>query len=156
MAGRLEPYHVSGDLDAELAKRRAEARIVGRALLACAHAQAFGMLLRELQVQADSLAELFRRQQFLSADGPAAVSAKIGRATSARDLRDDFEALFADDPAPAPPATVDEEDSPLDLADLFAGAAVSEWMQGMHRMAARSDLVDIFRIEPEVMANLVA
>ncbi|HYZ31751.1 MAG TPA: virulence factor SrfC family protein, partial [Crenalkalicoccus sp.] len=48
MASRLEPYHVSSDLDAELAKRRAEARGIGRQLLACAEAQAFGLLLREL------------------------------------------------------------------------------------------------------------
>ena len=36
MVGRLEPYFVTGDLDAELTKRRNEARQVGRQLLACA------------------------------------------------------------------------------------------------------------------------
>jgi hypothetical protein len=157
MAGRLEPYHVSGDLDAELAKRRAEARVVGRQLLACANAQAFGLLLRELQVQADMLSELFRRQQLAAADGPAAVPNKVGRATSARDLRDDFEALFDDAPAdPAVAEEEEEEEGPLDLADLFAGAAVAEWLQGVHRLAARSDTAELFRVEADAMAILVA
>lgn len=155
MAGRLEPYHVSGDLDAELAKRRAEARAAGRQLLACAEAQAFGLLLRELQVHAEALAELFRRQQLAAADGPAAVAAPVGRRASARDLRDDFEALFEDDP-PAPAVAEEEEEGPKDLADIFAEAALQEWLQGMHRFAARSDTAELFRMDRETVATLVA
>lgn len=157
MAGRLEPYHVSGDLDAELAKRRAEARMVGRQLMACADAQAFGLLLRELQVQGETLAELFRRQQLMAADGPSAVSAPVGRKTSARELRNDFEALFNDDPLDADQLNADEEDEgPRDLADLFAEAAVAEWLQGLHRFAARTDTAELFRLDRDATAALVA
>lgn len=154
MAGRLEQYHVSGDLDAELAKRRAEARLVGRQLLACAEAQAFGLLLRELQVHAEGLAELFRRQQLAAAETPSAVTAPVGRKTTARELRSDFEALFEED-QPAPPVAEDIEEGPRDQADLFAEAAVAEWLQNMHRFAARTDSPELFRMDRDAIAMLV-
>ena len=154
MAGRLEQYHVSGDLDAELAKRRAEARLVGRQLLACAEAQAFGLLLRELQVHAEGLAELFRRQQLAAAETPSAVTAPVGRKTTARELRSDFEALFEED-QPATPVAEDIEEGPRDQADLFAEAAVAEWLQNMHRFAARTDSPELFRMDRDAIAMLV-
>jgi hypothetical protein len=155
MVGRIEAYHVSGDLDAELAKRRAEARLVGRQLLACAEAQAFGLLLRELQVQGETLAEIFRRQQLAAAETPSAVTAPVGRKTTARELRSEFEALFDDDPSPAPPAEETEE-GPRDQADLFAEAAVSEWLQNMHRFASRTDSPELFRMDRDAINTLVA
>lgn len=155
MVGRIEGYHVSGDLDAELAKRRAEARLVGRQLLACAEAQAFGLLLRELQVQGETLAELFRRQQLAAAETPSAVTAPVGRKTTARELRNEFEALFQDDPTPAAPVE-EAEEGPRDQADLFAEAAVAEWLQNMHRFAARTDSPELFRMDREAIATLVA
>jgi hypothetical protein len=155
MVGRIEAYHVSGDLDAELAKRRAEARLVGRQLLACAEAQAFGLLLRELQVQGETLAEIFRRQQLAAAEAPSAVTAPVGRKTTARELRSEFEALFDDDPSPTPPAEESEE-GPRDQADLFAEAAVSEWLQNMHRFASRTDSPELFRMDRDTINTLVA
>ena len=155
MAGRLEQYHVSGDLDAELAKRRAEARLVGRQLLACAEAQAFGLLLRELQVHAEGLAELFRRQQLAAAETPSAVTAPVGRKTTARELRSDFEALFEDD-QPVASAKEEVEEGPRDQADLFAEAAIAEWLQNMHRFAARTDSPELFRMDRDAIAMLVA
>ena len=155
MAGRLEPYHVSGDLDAELAKRRAEARLVGRQLLNCAEAQAFGLLLRELQIQGETLSDLFRRQQLAAAAMPSAVSAPVGRKTTARELRDDFEALFGEDTAPAQAKDEDQEEGPRDQADMFAEAAVSEWLQNMHRFATRTDSPELFRMDRDAIAILV-
>ncbi|MGE0747065.1 MAG: virulence factor SrfC family protein [Rhodospirillales bacterium] len=153
MAARLEPYHVSGDLDAELAKRRAEARTTGRQLLACAEAQAFGLMLRELQVEAETLADLFRRQTLEAAVGPAAVVGPVGARVAGQSLRADFESLFEDDgPAPEP---VPEDNSPRDMADVLAELAVAEWIDGMHRFAARPDVPELFRIDRDSAANLV-
>ncbi len=154
MANRLEPYHVSGDLDAELAKRRAEARAVGRQLLNCADAQAFGLLLRELQVQGETLAGLFRRQQLAASESPSAVAAPVGTRATAHALRRAFDEAFEDDPPP--PAEREIPQGPRDLADLFAEAAVAEWLQGMHRFSARSDLPDLFRLDRDAAATLVA
>ncbi|MFZ9416239.1 MAG: virulence factor SrfC family protein [Alphaproteobacteria bacterium] len=152
LAKRLEAYHVSGDLDAELQKRRLEARRAGRELLACASAQAFGLMLRALQVEQDALADAFRRQTLEAAGGTAAVVAPVGTRVG-DDLAKDFEAMFADtDPAP-PPLPV--QDGPKDMADLLASAAVAEWIDGMNRFAARPDLQELFRMSPEVAATLV-
>lgn len=156
MAGRLEPHHVSGDLDAELTKRRAEARAVGRQLLACAEAQAFGLLLRELQVRADVLSELFRRQQLAASETPSLVNAPVGTRATRKALQDDFDAMF-DDPADAPVEVEAEGPSgPRDLADLFAETAVTEWLAGMHRWSERADVPDLFRISSDGAAMLVA
>jgi hypothetical protein len=112
-------------------------------------------LLRELQVQGETLAELFRRQQLAAAETPSAVTAPVGRKTSARELRGEFEALFEDDPAPAAPVE-EAEEGPRDQADLFAEAAVAEWLQNMHRFAARNDSPELFRMDREAIATLVA
>ena len=63
--------------------------------------------------------------------------------------------MFEDEPAPAAAAEPEEEDGPKDLADLFARAAIEEWLQGMHRFAARPDIPDLFRIDRDSMATLV-
>jgi hypothetical protein len=156
LAQRLEPYHVSADLDAELQKRRAEARKAGRQLLACAEAQAFGLMLRALQVEPETLADLFRRQTLESADGPAAVVAPVGARVAGKSLRDDFEALFEDDPAPADAAPAAADAGPRDTADLLAAAAIAEWIEGMHRFAARADTPELFRIDHENAAVITA
>jgi hypothetical protein len=154
MTGRLEPYFVTGDLDAELTKRRNEARLVGRQLLACAEAQSFGLLLRDLQVRAEAMTDLFRRQQLEAASTPSVVNAPLGTRADRRALQDDFDAMF-DEPAPEP---VEEEApaGPRDLADMFAETAVTEWLQGMHRFAARTDVHDLFKIDRDAAQVLVA
>jgi len=154
MTARLEPYFVTGDLDAELTKRRNEARLVGRQLLACAEAQSFGLLLRELQVRAETLTELFRRQQLEAAAKPSVVNAPVGTRADRKALQDDFDAMF-DEPAPEP-AQEDAPAGPRDLADMFAETAVTEWLQGLHRFAARLDGPDLFRIDRDAAQILVA
>jgi hypothetical protein len=156
LAQRLEPYHVSADLDAELQKRRAEARKAGRQLLACAEAQAFGLMLRALQVEPETLADLFRRQTLEGASGPAAVVAPVGARVASKSLRDDFEALFDGDPATPDSVPAPAETGPRDTADLLASAAVVEWIEGMHRFAARADTPELFRIDHENAAVITA
>jgi len=152
LAKRLEAYHVSGDLDAELQKRRLEARRAGRELLACAGAQTFGLMLRALQVEQDALADAFRHKTLEASAGAAAVVTPVGTRVGV-DLTKDFEAMFADtEPAPPP---LPEQDGPKDMADLLASAAVAEWIEGMNRFAARPDLQELFRLSPEVAATLV-
>lgn len=154
MAGRLEPYHVSGDLDAELTKRRTEARMVGRRLLACAEAQAFGLLLRELQVQADTLAELFRGQLLAASDGSSFVNAPVGMRATHETLLNEFDVGF-DDPAPASVAP-GGDGGPRDLADLFAETAIIEWLEGLQRFANRPDGPTLFRLDHDASAILIA
>jgi hypothetical protein len=154
MAARLEPYHVSGDIEAELAKRRAEARKVGRSLLACAEAQAFGLMLRALQVEAEALAELFRRETLSAGDG-GAVATPVGARAGGKSLRDDFEALFEDDAALEPEPAQPADAGPADMAELLARVAVAEWNDGMHRFAARPDTPALFRIDRDGAAVLV-
>jgi hypothetical protein len=154
LARQIERYHVSGDLDAELARRRAEARLAGRALLACAEAQAFGLMLRALQVNAEMLAEAFRRRLLDVAEGEAAGLAPIGARVAGGDLAREFDALFDDDaPSPAPaPAT--DSDAPQDMADLLAAVALGEWVDTLHRFAARADLQALFRLPPDAATFL--
>ncbi|MFM8680190.1 MAG: virulence factor SrfC family protein [Alphaproteobacteria bacterium] len=152
LAKRLEAYHVSGDLDAEMQKRRLEARKAGRELLACAAAQAFGLMLRALQVEQDPLADAFRRKMLDGTTGAAAIVSPVGIRTGG-DLARDFESMFGDaEPAPPSPRS---EDGPKDMADVLASTAVAEWIECMNRFAARADLQEVFRLSPEVVATLV-
>ncbi len=155
MAQRLEPYHVSGDLDAELARRRLEARRVGRQLLACAEAQAFGLLIQELQVRAGTLADLFRRLELEAATSPSAVSAPVGARAGVRALRDDFDAMFTDDP-PEPVPEREEPTGPTDAPDALAGAAVTQWLEDLHGFAARADAPELFRLDRDALGMLTA
>lgn len=158
IAARLEPFHVTDDKEAELIKRRDDARRIGRQLLACAQSQAFGLLLRELQVGGDDLAGLFRKEQLAATDGPTVVNAPVGVRAKASALTDDFEAMFDDEPStadkpPAPPG--DDKAEPTDLPDLLARAAVTDWLQRMNRWAERPDVPALFRIERDSAAILV-
>jgi hypothetical protein len=161
LAARLEPYYVSSDLDQELAKRRTEARGVGRQLMACAQAQAFGVLLRELQVTPEELGHVFRRQQLAATEAPSIVNAPVGARATSKTLNDDFEAIFENEPPlPLPPVTGgengDEEgDEPKDMADVFAAAAVRTWLERMNRWAAEDGVPSIFRVEKESASILV-
>jgi len=161
LVGKLEPYFVSSDIDQELAKRRNEARGVGRQLLACAQAQAFGVLLRELQVTGEELGQVFRRQQLAATEAPSIINTPVGRRASTKTMADDFDAGFEDEPAAAPPPTsenldADEAHEANDMADVFAEAAVRAWLERMNRWAALDDVPSIFRIEKESASILVS
>ncbi len=157
MAKRLEPFFISNDQEAEVGKRREEARVVGRQLLACAQAQAFGLLLRELQVNADELSVVFRQQQLALTEGPSIVNAPVGARSTARTLSDEFDSAFDDEvPAREPPrAEPAEDDQAKDMADVFAEAAVRNWLERMERWAARGDVPSLFQLNAEAAAILV-
>jgi hypothetical protein len=153
---RLEPLHVSDNREAELLKRRDEARQVGRQLLACAQSQAFGLLLRELQVVGEDLAGLFRKEQLAAADGPSVISAPLGRRTTARALHDDFDATFDDETFAAAPAAQSADEAELiDVPDMLARSAVTNWLDQINRFAERADVPALFQIERECVAFLV-
>jgi hypothetical protein len=45
--------------------------------------------------------------------------------------------------------------APRDLADMLAETAITEWLDGMHRVAARADTPQIFKLDPESATILV-
>jgi hypothetical protein len=158
LSGKLEPFYVSSDVDEELRKRRAEARKIGRQLLACAQAQAFGVLLRELQVTSDELGHVFRRQQLAATEAPSIVNAPVGTRASGKAMSDDFDASFGDDDETPPAAARPQAETapePRDMADVFAEAAVRTWLERMNTFAARDDVPSIFRLEKEGASVLV-
>lgn len=143
---RLEPYFVSDDKAAELAKRMAEARAVVGQLIACAQAQAFGRLLRGLQVQPDHLAELFRRQLLTA---PAPIGAGLQRDIGMEEVFGDD--VFGQEAMPEPARAA----GPRDLAEMLATLAVETWLEGMDALAARTDVAESLRIDRNGMAMLV-
>lgn len=136
MAARLSPYHRSGDIEQELAKRRSEARAAGLKLLECAGRQRFGPLLREWCVGPDRFADLFYRLQFQAApDAPAPVRS-IGTRIDTNALASDFLLGLGDDtPAPPPPTDTAVEEAPRDQAGSFAAAALAEWKDRLEEFA---------------------
>lgn len=153
LSGSLRPYYVSSDLEAEMQKRLAEARAVVAALNETARRQAFGLFLHEMQVNADTLVEVFRARQLSVSDLPSAVAGPVGTTLDAADLDDELADIFGDTPAPKPVAR-DESQQVRDLADVFAEAALAHWHEVLHALATRDDLEPLFGLTREAMASL--
>ena len=143
MAARLAPYWHSGDLQVELAKRREEARIVGRALVACAAAQGFGRLIRSLQVTPEELTSAWWRMQTEPAE-EAPVGARAGEEDYLAELGD----LVA--------SSAQGEYRARDAFERFADMAVAEWMEKMHRAAAEPETAEQLKLPRDAAAALVA
>lgn len=143
MAARLSPYWHSGDLAAELAKRREEARVIGRALVACAAAQGFGRLIRSLQVTPEELTSAWWRMQTEPAE-EAPVGARAGE--------EDYLAELGDLVAPA----ADSGHRARDAFESYADLAVAEWLEKMHRTAGEAEMAEQLKLPREVAAALVA
>ena len=143
MAGRLSPYWHSGDLTQELAKRREEARVVSRALVACASAQAFGRLIRSLQVTPEELTSAWWRMQ-MEPDEEAPVGARAGE--------EDYLAELGDLVAPA----AQGEHKARDAFERYADLAVAEWMEKMHRAAAEPEMTEQLKLPRDAATALVA
>lgn len=143
MAARLAPYWHSGDLAAELAKRREEARVVGRALVACAAAQAFGRLIRSLQVTREELTSAWWRMQ-MEPDDEAPVGARAGE--------EDYLAELGDLVASA----AGGEHRARDAFERYADLAVAEWMEKMHRAAGEPETAEQLKLPREAATALVA
>jgi hypothetical protein len=143
MAARLSPYWHSGDLTAELAKRREEARVISRALVACAAAQGFGRLIRSLQVTPEELTSAWWRMQTEPAE-EAPVGARAGE--------EDYLAELGDLVAPAGGT----DHRARDAFESYADLAVGEWLEKMHRAAAEPEMAEQLKLPREVAAALVA
>jgi len=143
MAARLMPYWHSGDLAKELEKRREEARMVGRALVACAAAQGFGRLIRSLQVTREELTSAWWRMQ-TEPEEEAPLGARAGEEDYLAELGD----LVAPAAAEAPRAR--------DAFERYAEMAVAEWLEKMHRAAADPAMAEQLRLPREAAAALVA
>lgn len=116
MHRRLAPFWHSGDLAAALAKRREAARQVSRALVAVASGQAFGKLLRALEVTPEALASAWWRMQTEPEEG----------VLGARAQEADYLAELGDLVAPGAAA-----EAPSDEAARFATIALAEWLEAM-------------------------
>lgn len=143
MAARLSPYWHSGDLTAELAKRREEARVVSRALVACASAQVFGRMIRALQVTPEELTSAWWRMQ-MEPEEEAPVGTRAGE--------EDYLAELGDLVAPA----AQGEHRARDAFERYADLAVAEWMDKMHRAAAEPETAEQLKLPRDAATALVA
>jgi hypothetical protein len=136
----LEPFYVSGDLDAELKKRLDEAKRAMNGLMDSIEAQRFGLLLQEMQVEVADLARLFAAE--------SRRSQTIGRTVDTRPGR----RRFATGDAPTAQPAV----GPRDQADQLAEAAVRHWQETMQRLAGRSDSSAVFHIDQQHIMVIIA
>lgn len=143
MAARLRPYWHSGDLAAELAKRREQARVINRALVACAAAQGFGRLLRSLQVTPEELTSAWWRMQTEPSE-ETPVGARVGEA--------EYLAELGDLVAPA----ADAAHGARDAFERFAEIATAEWLEKMHRAAVAPEMAEQLKLPREAATALVA
>ena len=150
LSGSLQPYYVSSDVEAELQKRLGEARAVVTSLNETARRQAFGLFLHEMQVRADTLAEVFRARQMNVSNLPSAVAGPVGTTMDGADLDDELADIFGDTPAPK---TAPREHA-RDLAEVFAETALAHWHEVLHSLASRDDLEPLFGLTREALASL--
>ena len=150
MAQRLRPYFHTGDLAAELARARENARQVVRALVACAQAQMFGPFLRALQVTSDQMASVYWRLQSEPED-----TAPIGTVSLADDYMGELGDFFG---TPAPVAANGRGDAPAAARDRFeklADLALSEWSDTMQAVADDGATPLVFKVPREQAATIV-
>ncbi len=145
MAHRLRPYFHTGDLAAELARAKRDARGVARALLACAQAQMFGPLLRQMQVTQDLVSSVYWELQSKADDAPA----PIGTLGSRSDYLSALGGLLDDEPAAAPAVQA------RDRFDRFADLALAEWNRQLLALADDPATLAAFHLPHEPAATLV-
>jgi hypothetical protein len=154
MAERLRRYYVSGDMHAELLKRREQARAVSRFLAQSAADQTFGHLLKEMQVDQDLLAEVFYRVEVEPEAGQRAsepaAPAPVGRRVDPGALLSE---IFFDEPATQMLQLA--ETGPADQAERFADMALAEWMDVLRKFSENPEAGAFFRMPSPSRANLV-
>lgn len=157
MRDRLARYFTSGDLADEVRRRRAAAANAVRHLAQCAQAQRFGELLRAMQLDDATLADLFYEVEILGTDSGAngtPPKAAIGQPVTIEAMLGD---VFGDD---APDmATVEpppEEDTVLDHAGQYADAVVRHWFSEMRAIAETGQLCNYFRMPEPSMSVVVS
>ncbi len=145
MAHRLRPYFHTGDLAAELVRAKREARGVARALLACAQAQMFGPLLRQMQVTQDLVSSVYWELQSKADDAPV----PIGTVGSRSDYLNALGGLLDDEPAPAAALQA------RDRFDRFADLALAEWNRQLLALPDDPATPAVFHLPREQAAALV-
>ena len=154
MAERLRRYYVSGDMHAELLKRREQARAVSRFLAQSAADQTFGHLLKEMQVDQELLAEVFYRVEVEPEAGQRAsepaAPAPVGRRVDPGALLSE---IFFDEPATSMLQLA--ETGPADQAERFANMALAEWMDVLRKFSENPEADAFFRMPSPSRANLV-
>jgi hypothetical protein len=152
LAARLEPYYHTGDLEAELKKRRDASRNAGLRLLQhTAPAQRFGAMLREFTIPPDHFADLFYRVQ-LRPPPDDGIAAPIGAAVDGGGLASDFLEGLGDAAPPPPPSNV----QPRDMASMFAEAAMDEFADRVQAFAESTEAESWFRLDKPSAATLAA
>ena len=146
MAQRLRPYFHTGDLAAELARAKRDARAVARALLACAQAQMFGPLLRQMQVTPDVISSVYWELQSKADDAPV----PIGTVASRLDYLSALSGLLDDDEPAAPPPV-----QARDRFERFADLALAEWNRQLQALAGDPATPKVFHVPREQAATLV-
>ena len=144
MAQRLRPYFHTGDLAAELARARAEAKIVARALLACVEAQMFGPLLRQMQMSADAISSVYWDLQSRADADPAPVGTIGARSAYMSALGG-----LLDEPEAEPPSQ-----QARDRFERLAGLALAEWERQLQVLADDPATLGAFRLPRESAALL--
>ena len=147
MAHRLRPYFHTGDMAAELARAKRDARGVARALLACAQAQMFGPLLRQMQVTEDLVSSVYWELQSAADDAPA----PIGTVGARHDYLSALGGLLDDDESAVPAAAA----PPRDRFDRFADLALAEWNRQLLALADDPATPAVFHLPREQAATLV-
>ena len=147
MAHRLRPYYRTDDTAAALVRAKKEARGVARALLACAQAQMFGPLLREMQVTADLVGSVYWDLQSGPEDGPV----PIGTVGSGRDYRSALGGLLDDDDEVAVAAAPEVRDR----FDRFADLALAEWNRRLLALVDDPAMPTVFMLPRAQAATLV-
>ena len=149
MQHRLRPYFYTGDLAADLARAKTEARGVVLALLACAQAQMFGPLLRQLQVTQDLVASVYWDLQSRPDEAMT-----VGAVGGAEDYLSGLSSLFGGDTQVATLAT-DAPQPARDRFERFADAALAEWNRGLQAFADDPTTPAAFRLPREQASMLV-
>ncbi len=143
MGHRLRPYFHTGDLAAELVRARAEARKVARALLACAEAQMFGPLMRQMQVTQDLISSVYWELQ-----SRAEEAVPLGTVGARQDYLSALSGLLDDEPAAAPVAA-------RDRFERFTDLALAEWSRQLQALADDPATASVFHLPREQAASLV-
>ena len=157
MRDRLTRYFASGDLSEEVKKRRTAAADAVRHLARCAQAQRFGELLRAMQLDDATLADLFYEVEVLGIEsgGDAAhAQAAIGQPVTIESMLGD---VFGDDaPELAGTEPSSAEETVLDHAGQYADAVVRLWFSEMWAIAETGQLCNYFRMPKASMSVVVS
>ena len=151
MGQRLRPYHRTDDKAAELRRARKDAGGVARALLACAEAQMFGPLLRQMQVTDDLIGSVYWDLQ----SKPDAAPVPIGTVASGHDYRKALGALFADDDEDDEVVPVQAAPAVRDRFDRFADQSLAEWNRQLLALAEDPATPAVFHLPRARAAMLV-